>query len=50
MEGLDLALSYRAQFEDYIEKHGGNAKSVIKYLQDQNAKKQQTAGFVVKLK
>lgn len=50
MEGLDLALSYRAQFENYIEKHGGSAKSIIKYLQEQNAKNSKTAGFVVKLK
>ena len=48
--GIDLAMTYRAQFEGIMEQNGGKPQSVIKYLEKQNAKNQKKADFVVNIK
>ena len=47
-EGIDLALSYRAQFESYIEEHGNEANSIIEYLKQQNEINKERADFVIR--
>lgn len=36
IDGIDLAMSYRAQFTSYIEGHNNDATSIIKFLKDKN--------------
>ena len=44
-EGIDMTLTYRSQFLDYIEQHKNDPKSVIEYLKKQNKEKERTVNF-----
>lgn len=37
IDGIDVAVSYRAQFNSYIEEHMNNADSILVYLKKKNA-------------
>ena len=37
IDGIDVAVSYRAQFNSYIEEHMNNAESILVYLKQKNA-------------
>ncbi len=45
VEGVDLALSYRAQFESYIEEHGGRGNSIIAFLKSKNQEYKKSVDF-----
>ena len=47
VEGIDLAVSYRADFLSYIEQNNNNPKSIIKYLEEQNKKIKKSADFKI---
>lgn len=36
IDGIDIAMSYRAQFTSYIEDHNNDATSIIKFLKEKN--------------
>ena len=45
IEGVDLALSYRAQFSSYIEEHGNKANSIIAFLKQKNSEFKKNVDF-----
>ena len=45
VEGVDLALSYRAQFESYIEANGGRATSILSFLKEKNKEYKKNVDF-----
>ena len=47
VEGIDLVLSYRAQFVGYMEQNKNDPRSIIQYLKQQNQIKKQNADFVI---
>ena len=47
VDGVDLAMSYRAQFDAYIEKNNGKSSSVIEYLAEKNIQYKKTSGIVL---
>ena len=47
VDGVDLAMSYRAQFDAYIEKNNGKSSSVIDYLKEKNLQYKKTSGIVL---
>ncbi len=48
VDGIDLAMSYRAQFTSYVEEHNNDATSIIKFLKDKNAQYSKTSKVVFK--
>lgn len=44
-ESVDIALTYRSQFLEYMEQHKNDPKSVIGYLKKQNREKEKTVNF-----
>ena len=47
VDGVDLAMSYRSQFDAYIEKNNGKSSSVIDYLKEKNLQYKKTSGIVL---
>ena len=50
VDGVDLAMSYRAQFDAYIEQHNGKSDSIIDYLTEKNQQYKKTSGIVLPVK
>lgn len=46
-DGVDLAMSYRAQFDAYIEEHNGKSETIIDYLVKKNQQYKKTSGIVL---
>ena len=45
IEGVDLALSYRSQFESYIEANDGKATSILSFLKEKNKEYKKNVDF-----
>jgi phospholipid transport system substrate-binding protein len=50
VEGIDLAMSYRVQFEQYIEQNGGSSQKLLQYIKDKNEENKKNVDFTVNLK
>lgn len=47
VDGVDLAMSYRAQFDAYIEQNNGKSDSIIDYLTKKNQQYKKTSGIAL---
>lgn len=47
VDGVDLAMSYRAQFNAYIEKNNGKSDSILDYLVEKNEQYKRTSGIIL---
>ena len=47
IDGVDLAMSYRAQFDAYIEKNNGRSGSIIDYLLEKNHQYKRESGIIL---
>ena len=47
VDGVDLAMSYRAQFDAYIAQNNGRSDSIIEYLTKKNQQYKKTSGIVL---
>ncbi len=50
VEGIDLAMSYRVQFEQYIEQNGGSSQKLLQYIKDKNEENRKNIDFVVNVR